>query len=100
MARILLNTSASATSETFSVLRMDVSPSIIASGFASGEFAQLQVRQDSATWLNVVQSGENIRLNISNTLIPMDCTGEYRFTKGVTAGAVKITLHEGNVANI
>jgi hypothetical protein len=94
-AKVLINTAAEKTTETFSVLRGFTSyPTLIASGFGVGddEYAQLQISQNG-TWVDVWMSGTAVRLSATQTVVPVDVTSSaYRLYKPATAGVVVVTF--------
>ena len=96
MRPLTLMDTASAAQGNFSVDdKFKNAPIMRVSGLGSGETVDLQMSQDGSTYADVYVSGTQVQLTSTNNSIPIDQVGLYRAKKGVTTGAVLVTLHYG-----
>jgi len=99
MSQVLINSDEAVNSNSFSVLRPNVCPSVVVSGLTGAEKITLQVNQNG-TWVDVYVNGNIVQLSTTNNMIPIDLTGNYRLTKGITTSTVIATLHSTDVAGV
>lgn len=80
-------------SDTFGFTHGDVtSLTLFASGLGAGEEIPLYITHNGTTWTEVHEEGTQTKLTNTNTVVRITGAGNYRVSKGITAGAVGVHM--------
>ena len=80
---------AAANSTQFAVTKKTISRTVIASGLAGAETVVIQIKDGSGAWVSTSSSNN---LTATDPVRTITAEGEYRLSKGVTAGSVSCSL--------
>lgn len=86
---ILAATTSAATSSQFSVSKLGMNKTIIATGLAGAEYVDIQILDGNGLWVTTASTN---RLTATDPVKTIAAEGDYRLSKSATVGAVSLTL--------
>ena len=86
---IITAQTAAATSTQFAVTKKVMGRTVIASGLTGAEVVVIQIKDGAGAWITTNTTNN---LTVTDPVRSISSEGEYRLSKGVTAGSVSCSL--------